>query len=108
MTQGLLNPPLLLHVCVAVQTYAREREAAHERALQLHAQTQVSQTTVPAQTAMATTANASRGFGVVGGPMVIGQENYCGPVSWIIGLFLFPCICFCESPNAGPALGCKP
>lgn len=20
---------------------------------------------------------------------------YCGPISWLIGLFLFPCICFC-------------
>ncbi|EGD73899.1 hypothetical protein PTSG_05594 [Salpingoeca rosetta] len=23
------------------------------------------------------------------------NETYCGPISWIIGLFLFPCICFC-------------
>jgi hypothetical protein len=35
---------------------------------------------------------------------VIAQENYCGPISWITGLFLFPCICFCESANAGVML----
>merc|ERR1711900_146238 len=23
------------------------------------------------------------------------KENYCGPISWIIGIFVFPCICFC-------------
>jgi hypothetical protein len=23
------------------------------------------------------------------------QETYCGPISWLIGIFLFPCICFC-------------
>lgn len=22
-------------------------------------------------------------------------ERYCGPISWIVGIFLFPCICFC-------------
>ncbi|PRW45215.1 WD SAM and U-box domain-containing 1-like isoform X2 [Chlorella sorokiniana] len=22
-------------------------------------------------------------------------ENYCGPITWIIGVCLFPCICFC-------------
>lgn len=25
------------------------------------------------------------------------QERYCGPVSWLIGCFIFPCILFCES-----------
>merc|ERR1711964_201238 len=27
--------------------------------------------------------------------MVVEEETYCGPISLVIGLFLFPCICFC-------------
>ena len=22
-------------------------------------------------------------------------ENYCGPITWLVGCFIFPCICMC-------------
>lgn len=25
----------------------------------------------------------------------VTTERYCGPISWIIGLLVLPCICFC-------------
>ena len=30
---------------------------------------------------------------IVQAPMM--EEKYCGPITWIIGIFLFPCVCCC-------------
>lgn len=27
--------------------------------------------------------------------MPVHKERYCGPLSWVIGCLVFPCICFC-------------
>jgi hypothetical protein len=79
-----------------VQAYDRAREAAHQRTLELHAQTQAHQATLTNQAAIVGMANGGYRYGVT--------ENYCGPISWIIGLLLFPCICFCEYfSKTGPA-----
>jgi hypothetical protein len=57
---------------------------------ELNAQTHAHQVTLNAQTNTAAIVGMSNaGYGYA-------YENYCGPVSWIIGLLLFPCICFCK------------
>jgi hypothetical protein len=75
---------------------AQEREAErrhymsmHVTAMQAQNQANLTQTAITANTAMST---ASHGYGPA---EVVETESYCGPISWIIGLFLLPCICFC-------------
>ena len=36
-----------------------------------------------------------RGQPVIVQSVVIPQEKFCGPITWIVGICLFPCICFC-------------
>jgi hypothetical protein len=34
----------------------------------------------------------------------INEQRYCGPISWIIGIFLHPCICCCGCGGVDHAL----
>ena len=28
-------------------------------------------------------------------PVAMVTEKYCGPITWLIGCFICPCVCFC-------------
>lgn len=81
------------------QREREEKEAAHQRAMQLqYAAMQTAIASNVAQTAM--TSNTAMGTHLGGMAIptlaVMPTERYCGPISWLIGIFfMFPCIAAC-------------
>jgi hypothetical protein len=81
---------------------ARADEIAHRQAMermQMMSMAQHSANTQAnvAQTGMTAMGTSNPGVVVVSAPAptVYGTERYCGPISWIIGILVFPCICCC-------------